>query len=546
MKMKKLLSAGAIAALALFGLNANAGIIDANAARMTARNFINERVNTQGTFKSTASVADIKLAYTEASNVEGNAYYVFNVEGGGWVIVAGYDHAKQVLAYSDKGYIDMKSMPDNMKGQLNVYKEQIEAMQNYKGKDYTVKAPMRVTPIAPMLKTNWGQQEPMNRLCPMAGTERTAVGCGPLAMSQVVYYWKYPNQIQSLPGYSISWSQSVPTLPETTFDYDLILDAYTAINPSTGNPYYLPYTDEQADEVAKLCRYAGQACKARYGNSGTSTGTYTYDQRDAFKTFGYNNNIKLIGYDPSYYCDNSNKYTEQAWKELIYSELEAGHPIPYHNSDFDMGHAWVLDGVDADGKFHMNWGFFERFDGWFEFGAFGFYPYGDDEYWDFSCSNSMGNEMLINVYPYDGYVIPGTSVTPSPTISYIWANNGVTFIAEGIGEIHMYIDGEEVTSPYTMNFGATDMTVVVTATAQEEGMSTSETTERTFVLPASTFVRGDVNNDGKATISDVSDLINYLLSSTDVINLRYDVTRSAGNNINDVTTLINYLLTNQW
>ena len=46
MKMKKLLSAGAIAALALFGLNANAGIIDANAARMTARNFINERVNT--------------------------------------------------------------------------------------------------------------------------------------------------------------------------------------------------------------------------------------------------------------------------------------------------------------------------------------------------------------------------------------------------------------------------------------------------------------------------------------------------------------------
>ena len=211
-----------------------------------------------------------------------------------------------------------------------------------------------------------------------------------------------------------------------------------------------------------------------------------------------------------------------------------------------MGHAWVLDGVDADGKFHMNWGFFERFDGWFEFGAFGFYPYGDDEYWDFSCSNSMGNEMLINVYPYDGYVIPGTSVTPSPTISYIWANNGVTFIAEGIGEIHMYIDGEEVTSPYTMNFGATDMTVVVTATAQEEGMSTSETTERTFVLPASTFVRGDVNNDGKATISDVSDLINYLLSSSNVINLRYDVTRSAGNNINDVTTLINYLLTNQW
>ena len=41
----------------------------------------------------------------------------------------------------------------------------------------------------------------------------------------------------------------MPTLPETTFDYNLILDAYTAINPSTGNPYYLPYTDEQAEAL---------------------------------------------------------------------------------------------------------------------------------------------------------------------------------------------------------------------------------------------------------------------------------------------------------
>ena len=187
MRMTKLLSASAIAALALLGFNANAGNIDANAARMTAKNFINQRASAKNVFKAPASVADIKLAYTEPSSVEGNAYYVFNIEGGGWVIVAGYDHARQVLAYSDKGHIDMKDMPANMKGQLNVYKEQIEAMQNYKGKDFTTKAPKRVNPVAPMLKSNWGQQEPMNRLDPKNSSgDITSVGCAPLAMAQVI------------------------------------------------------------------------------------------------------------------------------------------------------------------------------------------------------------------------------------------------------------------------------------------------------------------------------------------------------------------------
>ena len=393
-----------LAAMGLMAFNATSGNVDAEAARAAAAKFLVK--NKTATFKS-SSASNLKLTYTEASSVEGNAFYVFNINGGGWIIMAGDDHARQVLAYGDKGNIDMNELPANMKGQLNMYKRQIEAMQSYKGKLVPMKAPKRVTPVAPLTKSTWGQSEPMNRLCPMAGTNRTSVGCGPLAMAQIVYYWKYPTEIPELPGYSISWSQSVPTLPATTIDYSLLLDKYTIFNPETNGVALGTYTEDQANEVAKLSRYCGQACKARYGNSGTSTGSYTYDQLAAFKTFGYNEGAQLIGYDPSYYCSNSNKFTEEEWKALISVELEAGRPIAYHNVDFIDGHAWVLDGVDADGKFHMNWGFYERFDGWFEFGAFGFYPYGDSEYWDFSCSGSTSNEMIINLYPYEGYVIPG-------------------------------------------------------------------------------------------------------------------------------------------
>ena len=547
MRIKKLLSAGAIAALALLGFSANAGNVDVNAARMAAKNFFNQHAGGQGSLRAAAN-ADIKLAHTEASSVEGNAYYVFNIQGGGWVIVAGDDRAKQVLAYGEKGNIDMNDLPDNMKGYLNMLKGQIETAQAYKGETAPRKAPKLSSPIGPLMKTDWGQGDPWNRLCPMNGSKRTSVGCGPLAMAQIMYYWKYPTEVDAVPGYSISWTQYMSELPATTFDYNLILDSYYFYDPETGSPSSVDFTEAEADEVAKLCRYCGQACKSRYGNgeSGTGTGSYTYDQRDAFKLFGFNENMQLIGKDPTYYCANyGTVYTDEEWVALINTELEAGRPIPYH--DMWEGHAWVLDGVDADGKFHMNWGFNGKFNGWFELNALIIVPYDDeDEEWDFSHGSNGYNEMIIGMYPYDGYVIPGTATTPRPTISYQLDGGSITFTANGLGEIHMYIDGQEVTIPYTMSLGDAEVTVVVSATAQEEGASISDTAEKTYILPVASYIRGDVNNDGKVSINDVTTLINYLLGSPETIIVRNDVNLSGAVNISDVTDLIKYLLSKQW
>ena len=400
MNLKNFFKQASLAVLAMSALNATAGNIDATTARMTANSFWKQKAAT-GKFKA-ASTADIKLAYTEKSSVSGNAFYVFNIDGGGWVIVAGDDSAKQVLAYGNTGNIDMNNMPGNMKAYLNMLKGQIETAQAYKGKTIPVKASKNRTVVEPLLKSTWGQGEPWNLLCPTNSLgQRTSVGCAPLAMAQVMNYWKYPNEVSEISGYSGNYI----SLPATTFNYDLILDQYRYYDPVTGNPIIVDYTEDQANEVAKLSRYCGQACKSRYGNSGTSTGSYSYDQRDGFKTFGYNENLQLIGKDAFYYTDNSNDYTIDDWCALICTELEAGHPIPYH--DVWEGHAWVLDGVDADGKFHMNWGFNGKFDGWYEIDALSFHPYGDDEVWDFSQSSNSGNQMVIGCYPYEGYVIPG-------------------------------------------------------------------------------------------------------------------------------------------
>ena len=63
--------------------------------------------------------------------------------------------------------------------------------------------------------------------------------------------------------------------------------------------------------------------------------------------------------------------------------------------------------------------------------------------------------------------------------------------------------------------------------------------------PVQNFIIGDVNNDGRVTIADVTDLINYLLSGdATAINLAAaDVDGDGRCNIGDVTELINILLT---
>ena len=58
-----------------------------------------------------------------------------------------------------------------------------------------------------------------------------------------------------------------------------------------------------------------------------------------------------------------------------------------------------------------------------------------------------------------------------------------------------------------------------------------------------TVLKGDVDQDGKVSISDVTELINYLLGGSDDINLDAADTDEDGHiNISDVTTLINMLL----
>ena len=82
-------------------------------------------------------------------------------------------------------------------------------------------------------------------------------------------------------------------------------------------------------------------------------------------------------------------------------------------------------------------------------------------------------------------VVPQPEVTATPTIT---VDENYNLIVEGEGEIHVYVDGEEVELPYTFEQAEEDVTYVITATAQEEGKEISEVARYEVTIPGTGII----------------------------------------------------------
>ena len=549
MNNKFSIKAFVLALAAIVGLTANAANVDQTAARSIASSLLKIRAAQPGSIKAPA-LADLKLIHAEKSTVgnTANAYYAFNIKGGGFIIIAGDDRASQVLGFSDQGSLDFNNMPDGLEWLLSDYKRQIEFLQ--------ANPMLNVTPrrarftdgnptiiVEPLVTAHWGQHRPYYLQCPMLDGAYSKVGCAGIQMAQVLYYWQYPKTCGPLDGYySSSLSDSVPPLPATTFDYDKMLDRYCHWDPELGEPVQEVYTDEQAQAVAKLCRYAGQAARMNYSPTGSSTDGYR--KLVGMKTLGFNRNAKSISF--------KSPYTTETWEELMRAELDGGRPIMYgaKGVGISVGHAFIMDGYDSDNYFHINFGWYGVSDGWFLTTAIittnldGKYRnYGDDHY------------MFINLFPTEYCKVVAQGVE---------AGNGLLVLGD---DIHPCATGVNLFTNYTdvdLLFSLTDQEGNLVATGDTINVVASEFVQRSdingaLMLPT-TLTNGTYNlqfncfaddalttvctAQGKLTvvghlakfnaafsIGDVTATIDYLLDGT-----------YPWLSIADVTTLIDYML----
>lgn len=270
--------------------------------------------------------------------------YAFNCEGGGYVIVSGDDATTPILGYSPDGVLNVDEMPANLRTWLEGYADQIRRLQRGEAKAAARRVPVQRENINPLIESLWNQRAPFNWECPKdmeAGGVLSASGCVATAMSQVMFFHKWPQGATT--PYTTIGKKDVPS---TTFDWDNMLPVY-----EEGK-----YTEAQGNAVAHLMRWAGWSVDMQYAAamSGAVSGRVEKALRLCF------------GYDKNTHCVNYNNYSLDEWEELIYNELANRRPVFYsgYNSNLE-GHCFVCDGY-KDGKFHFNWGWGGKADGFFE------------------------------------------------------------------------------------------------------------------------------------------------------------------------------------
>lgn len=280
-----------------------------------------------------------KLTYTAMTALGQPAVYVFNQEGGGTLFLSADDVALPMLGYTDEGTFDPANIPPVINYWLGEYARQIEYALTHGSAPVRKNArqvyPTTWTYIAPMVKTKWDQGTPYNLQTPNSGSDHTPTGCVATATAQVMKYWNYPDVGQGKQSYS-SNGRSLSMSFNQPFQWDKMLDTYV---PGQ-------YTDEEADAVSYLMKACGYGAKMQYamGGSGTQTSLAGLALVEFFK------------YDSDIQYGVRNYYTDSEWTEIVYNQLKNVGPVIYDGTAPDGGHAFVVDGYDGNGYFHVNWG----------------------------------------------------------------------------------------------------------------------------------------------------------------------------------------------
>lgn len=257
--------------------------------------------------------------------------YFFNIgNGDGFIIVSGDDRTPEIIGYSTEGSLNKNDMPENMRWLLTGMAKEIESLQQ-SGKALS---PLtgNYQPIEKLITTQWNQNAPYNALTPIADGKHYPTGCVATAMAQIINYL-HPTGCEAIPAYTTETKKIArPALPATTFDWSQMGDSYSS--------------SESAPEVAKLMLYCGQSVEMDYNTNGS--GASSYDVPDAAaKYFGCSVLTKMV---------SRADYTRDDWNELLYNELAEQRPVYLRGSNAEGGHAFVCDGYDTDGLFHINWG----------------------------------------------------------------------------------------------------------------------------------------------------------------------------------------------
>ena len=247
--------------------------------------------------------------------------------------------------------------------------------------------------VPELVTAKWGQEEPYSNLCPY-GTSTGSMGetvqghcltgCVATALAQIMFYHRFPQHGQSYhsiyyPAGDVTGQKLEVDFSESYYDWDNMLPSYRSSDSSVSSGS-AAYNEQQALAVAKLMYDCGVASNMIYRP--TASAALTTDAAEGL--------VKYFGYATTTTKEDRDNYSDQQWMDKVFTELAEGRPIFYGANDVAQGgHAFVIDGYNADGLVHVNWGW-----------------YGDDNgYFDISLLNprtyqfSMNQDAIMGIKP---------------------------------------------------------------------------------------------------------------------------------------------------
>lgn len=267
---------------------------------------------------------------------------VYRVQRGDGAFVLLHARTAAVMGYGRSG---LRPMPEALHtalmqyGDLNGVVAEAEVRESY---------PV----VPPLLQSVRGQSDPYNLSCPYytteegTSTQRCLTGCVATALEQILTYYRQPAQLQDslarmeTPHYVV---EGVPA--GTLVDWAHVRDIY-----AEG-----AYSEAEARAVADLSLWCGMMAGMNWGLE--ASGAQIRPLEVAVR--------RVLGYKDVRYAD-SYRYTPADWERMMRTEIEAGRPVLYTGyTGLIQGHAFVLDGQDASGLFHVNWGYDGAYDGYF-------------------------------------------------------------------------------------------------------------------------------------------------------------------------------------
>ena len=327
-------------AFALFAL-AFATLLPVQAKQVTARQALD--IARKYVMPNRQSIASAQTRAGKQQPIE--PFYVFNdKQGKGFVVVSGDDAMGEILAYGDNGTLDTLNANPGVKLLLQAYRERFAQLQQA---PISTQPATRAMPtykaVAPLLTCKWNQDKPYNKK-----TGYNYTGCVATAIAQVMYYHKWPIQGKGENTYTVRSDNKVKhaDFSKSYYDWANMKDEYR---------YYDPGTQREQDAVAKLMSDVGIA---------------TYMQYTPYLSGAQNESAEKAlreNFDYSTAFVSRSDEGLPAFTDIIRQELTNGFPVYLSGSQRGGrgGHAWVTDGVNEQGLFHMNFGWGGQGDAYF-------------------------------------------------------------------------------------------------------------------------------------------------------------------------------------